>query len=141
MNIFVSYTLRDRILSVSLLRRINTVLSGLGTPYIDLLHNNSIDPQHHVLEMVDLSTVLIACITPRFFQSEWVQEELMMARKRQLPIFYLHMERGWQEGHELEIALRNMYAIRSGIVKNRVSTVTELAREENIACSRTFLNS
>jgi TIR domain len=86
MKIFVSYTLRDSVLSADALRYFENILSSLGEPYIDILHNTSPDPQGHVLDTLEDSKIFCALITPEYFQSHWVQIELDMAIKRHIPI-------------------------------------------------------
>lgn len=86
MNIFVSYTLRDNILNIPKLRSISSILYLIGNPYIDILHNKSKDPQNHVIDKLINSSILISCITPSFFQSEWVQLELKIAKDKNIPI-------------------------------------------------------
>ena len=89
MRIFVSYTLRDGILNPLSLSKLDSLLSELGTPYIDILHNNSSHPQEFVVRMLNESSLFIACVTPLFFQSEWVRLEYAEAHKLGLPIILL----------------------------------------------------
>ena len=89
MNIFVSYTLRDGLLNPGLLSGLEYLLSEVGTPYIDILHNNSPRPQEHVMAMLNEASVFCACVTPGFHQSEWVRLECAMARKLNLPVMKL----------------------------------------------------
>ena len=89
MNIFVSYTLRDGLLNPGLLSGLEYLLSEVGTPYIDILHNNSPRPQEHVMAMLNEASVFCACVTPGFHQSEWVRLECAMARKLNLPVVML----------------------------------------------------
>jgi hypothetical protein len=89
MKIFVSYTLRDRILNISKLRKMESLLSQFGTPYIDLLHNKSLTPQTYVISMLEQSSVLCAYLTPGFLESEWVQLELELAYKNQIPVLWV----------------------------------------------------
>lgn len=86
MKIFVSYTLRDGALNSSALEAVESVISIIGDPYIDLLHNHSNNRQAHVIRMLQEATALFACITPGFFNSEWVQLELHLAKLRGIPI-------------------------------------------------------
>jgi hypothetical protein len=92
MNIFVSYTLRDGNLNISKLRQIESVLAKYGTPYIDILHNNSLTPQLYVISMLEKSSVLCAYLTPGFLKSEWVQFELNFANRNAIPILWINTE-------------------------------------------------
>ena len=89
MKIFVSYTLRDGVLNSTLLSKLEHLLSEVGAPYIDILHNDSPHPQEHVMAMLNEASVFCACVTPGFHQSEWVQLECAMARKLNLPVIKL----------------------------------------------------
>jgi hypothetical protein len=91
MKIFVSYTLRDGILNMQRLKGIESILKQFGDPYIDLLHNQSLNPQRHVVTMLYKSSVLLAFLTPRFYESNWVQLELMIAKIRGIPIINLDL--------------------------------------------------
>jgi hypothetical protein len=85
MKIFVSYTMRDGWLSLERLRQMETALSGLGDPYIDLLHNRSFHKQTFVERALASADLFIGCWTPGFSLSPWVQFELEVAQKRQMP--------------------------------------------------------
>jgi hypothetical protein len=87
MKIFVSYTLRDGLLDATLLAALDARLSSFGTPYIDILHNVSRDPQRQVLIELQSSSALCVCLTPGFLSSNWVQLELAIARHRAIPVF------------------------------------------------------
>lgn len=86
MRIFVSYTLRDKVLSIEILRYIEVFFSNLGIPYIDVLHNNSPAPQEHVISTLNQSEVFCALITPKYFESNWTRLELNIATRRGMPI-------------------------------------------------------
>lgn len=89
MNVFVSYTIRDGFISEKELRHLDLGLRWFGTPYIDLLHNGSSDPQKKVMASLVHSDVFIACATPLYFSSEWVQIELALALALHIPIFFI----------------------------------------------------
>lgn len=103
MNIFVSYTLRDGVLDEHKLERLHLILRGSGDPYIDVLHNKSLNRQARVVEELSNANVLIACVTQGFFASEWVQFELATARRRGIPIITLDMR---PERNDEQIAMR-----------------------------------
>ena len=86
MRIFVSYTLRDEFLSIEVLQYFEAAFSKLGVPYIDILHNKSSDPQEHVIRVLRQSEVFCALITPKYFESDWVQLELNIAIQKHIPI-------------------------------------------------------
>ena len=89
MRMFISYTLRDKVLTPLLLADLEVLLSQIGTPYIDILHNNSSHPQQHVMQRLNEASIFIACVTPLFYQSEWVRLEYTTACKLGLPIVTL----------------------------------------------------
>jgi hypothetical protein len=86
MKIFVSYTLRDRVLDVDALQEIESIFLKIGEPYIDILHNKSANPQDHVINMLGSSEVFCSLVTPGYFQSDWVQIELDIAIKMRIPM-------------------------------------------------------
>jgi|GEM_PF-1831314 hypothetical protein len=91
MNIFVSYTLKDGLLSVNILQHYEKILSGFGNPYIDILHNNSLNPQEYVIRMLQESTIFCALITPKYFESNWVQIELNIATWKRIPVVVIDL--------------------------------------------------
>lgn len=93
MRIFVSYTLKDAFLSIEDLQYLEAFFSTLGDPYIDILHNKSPDPQEYVMRVLRQSEVFYALITPKYFESSWVQLELGIAVQRHIPIIALVLNR------------------------------------------------
>ncbi len=91
MNIFVSYTLRDGVLNMSKLRQIETFLSQYGNPYIDLLHNNIQAHPSCVISALKQSSILCAYVTPGFLNSKWVQFELSLAQKYDIPLLWCNV--------------------------------------------------
>lgn len=89
MRLFVSYTLRDGVLNPLLLADLESLLSQVGTAYIDILHNNSPHPQEYVMQMLNEASIFLACVTPLFYQSEWVRLEYATACMLGLPIVEL----------------------------------------------------
>jgi hypothetical protein len=87
MHVFVSYTLRDGVLNENDLRALERALSPASAAFIDLLHNKDVLPQRRVEDELERATLLLACRTPGFFDSEWVQFEIQTARKRGIPIY------------------------------------------------------
>lgn len=86
MRIFLSYTLRDGHLTAAALRRIEESLNEHGLTYVDALHNPGVAPQQHVIEELTKADLVVICLTPGVLESEWVQFELDLARRRQIPI-------------------------------------------------------
>ena len=106
MRIFVSYTLRDGVLSLPLLAGLESLLSKTGTPYIDILHNSSQHPQEYVMQMLNEASIFCACMTPGFLQSEWVRLECATAYNLGLPIIELDCG-SLVNGDNLEVPLLN----------------------------------
>ncbi len=92
-TIFVSYTVRDNYLDYCQLVALESYISRFGKPYIDLLHNIDSDPQRYVIEQLEQSSLLIACITPQFFHSPWVQIELKIASRLRIPVVLMSIEK------------------------------------------------
>ena len=72
-------TLRDGVLNPPLLADLESLLSQVGTAYIDVLHNSSPHPQEYVMQMLSEASIFVACATPLFHQSEWVRLEYATA--------------------------------------------------------------
>jgi hypothetical protein len=89
MNIFVSYTTRDKIIDLQLLEDASEVLSVYGNFYIDLLHNDSLDKQAHVGQMLSQSDVLVLIESCSIKSSSWVQWELREAERIGIPVLYV----------------------------------------------------
>ncbi|WP_194856923.1 hypothetical protein [Alloalcanivorax venustensis] len=86
MTIFVSYTTRDYYVDRELLQAIPEVLSGCGDFYIDLLHNDSVDKQGHVVLMLSKAKMLLLISSGSIKKSKWVQWELKQARIMRIPV-------------------------------------------------------
>ncbi|MGS0695388.1 hypothetical protein [Shewanella sp. 0m-4] len=89
MNIFVSYTTRDKIINRQLLEDASEVLSTYGNFYIDLLHNDSLDKQAHVRHMLSQSNLLVLIESCSIKESSWVQWELREAERIGIPVLYV----------------------------------------------------
>ncbi len=92
MRIFVSYTLRDGVLSPDRLASLASSLAPFSSPYVDVLHNRSEDPQRHVLRQLMACELLLACKTPGFLESPWVRLELSLAAAGALPVVAVTIE-------------------------------------------------
>lgn len=86
MNIFVSYTTRDTYINKELLDKVSNIVSELGSPYVDLLHNNSLDKQAYVESMLKSSDVVLLLSSDSIDKSKWVNWELAQAKKIKIPI-------------------------------------------------------
>ncbi len=86
MNIFVSYTTRDRHISTCLLQAVFDVASNFGSPYIDLMHNNSSDKQGYVEFKLSESNMVVLLLSDSIWESKWVQWELNEAKSLGIPV-------------------------------------------------------
>jgi len=86
MNIFVSYTTRDKYIDDNLLTAASEVIADYGSPYIDLLHNDSEDKQSHVELKLSQSDLLLLLSSDSIKNSKWVQWELKEAKKKGIPV-------------------------------------------------------
>ena len=131
MNIFVSYTLRDGLLNPGLLSGLESLLSEMGTPYIDILHNNSPHPQQYVMKKLNEASLFCACMTPGFLRSEWVRMECATASQLDLPTIALdcgalatNSTRKWLEFSIAPIIVPN--ALQKSPVEKEISLETPL---------------
>lgn len=105
MNIFVSYTTRDKNVDKKLLERVSEVVSLYGHCYIDLLHNSEKDKQRHVEFMLSKSNLLILIASNSIFTSKWVQWELDEAKRCRIPIIMVEAK------SDMSNILRNLKSI------------------------------
>ncbi|NQX97226.1 MAG: toll/interleukin-1 receptor domain-containing protein [Flavobacteriales bacterium] len=91
-NFFVSYTIRDNTVSIEFLQQIEKFLQNFGTPFIDLLHNDSEDKQSRIENELYKSDCLILINTDKAKESEWVNKELSIACERNIPIYEYNFE-------------------------------------------------
>lgn len=98
MLIFVSYTLRDGVLSKESLNSFRSGLSSYVDTYVDILDNKALDPQAYVFAMLQKADVLLVCETRGFYMSEWTQLELAVAKQRNIPIFRVTAEQLCRKG-------------------------------------------
>ena len=89
MNIFVSYTTRDKVIDRQLLEDASEILSAYGSFYIDLLHNDSQDKQAYVCHMLSQSDVLVLIESCSIKESSWVLWELCEAERIGIPVLYI----------------------------------------------------
>lgn len=84
MKIFISYTVHDKAITDVLLKKIGHEMSSFAEPYIDLLKENSL--QENVEKAVRESALLLLIETRNVYKSKWVEKELEIARKYNIPI-------------------------------------------------------
>lgn len=84
MKIFISYTVHDKAVTDVLLKKIGREMSSFAEPYIDLLNENSL--QENVEKAVRESALLLLIETENVYKSKWVEKELEIARKCNIPI-------------------------------------------------------
>lgn len=87
MNVFISYTLRDGLITRAILKRINDKLCGKCNLFIDLLHNKSANPQAEIFLKVASSNVVMQINTPAIRESEWVTLERDCAKSKGIPVY------------------------------------------------------
>lgn len=86
MNIFISYTIKDKGISFDSLSSISRKLKHIGNVYIDIINNDSINKQERVFYELDNSDIVMLLITPNVYKSKWVIIELERAKERSIPI-------------------------------------------------------
>lgn len=89
MRIFVSYTTKDSYIDRELLNDLYKIISSCGDCYIDLLHNNANNKQHHVENMLSQADLLVLIESSSIVKSSWVQWELAEAKKNNIPIIVI----------------------------------------------------
>ncbi len=87
MNVFVSYTRRDGVVTDAMLRRLGNHLSTVCSPFIHALVEKQITHQQlTVLRALFRSHVVILLVSPESLQSPWVRLEILLARLLLRPI-------------------------------------------------------
>src|SRR5262249_30447451 len=100
-KLFVSYTLRDGIVTRELLLRLNTHLLGVCTPFIHALEEKNLASQQlGVLLALVSSHAVLLLLSPGLQKSPWVRLELWLARLLLLPVITLEAREltAWKEG-------------------------------------------
>ncbi len=85
-NIFISYTVRDGLISKGFLKELQAILIDDCNVYIDLLDNDSIDKQKRVENELKMADFIIILKTININQSKWVKREIFLANKYKIPI-------------------------------------------------------
>ncbi|HHC6465752.1 TIR domain-containing protein [Vibrio sp. 378] len=86
MNIFISYTLRDDVITVDHLKSISEVVSDYGKPFVDIIDNDAKDKQKFVIEQLDNSDLVVLLNTDSVSKSKWVRLEIDRANKNNTPV-------------------------------------------------------
>jgi len=86
MKYFVSYTTRDKEVTVDLLKSLSRLLERDGDVFIDIINNDSLDKQKRVITELDDCDILVLLETENVYSSTWVSYELERAFKNNIPI-------------------------------------------------------
>lgn len=86
MKIFVSYTTKDMHVKENYLLNIFCLLKQYGEPYIDLIHNDSINKQQRVHDELISSNIMILLHSKSIKASQWVKWEIATAKNKKIPI-------------------------------------------------------
>ena len=86
MNVFISYTLRDEIVTTEYLKEVSKVVEEFGNPFVDIIDNKADDKQRFVIEQLDKSDLVILITTKSILMSQWVITEINRAKKNNTPI-------------------------------------------------------
>lgn len=89
MNVFISYTLRDSVVSTEYLKLVSKVVAEFGNPFVDIIDNNADDKQRFVMEQLDKSDLVVLIATKSIYMSQWVVTEIDRAEKNNTPIVYI----------------------------------------------------
>ncbi|EHH2489028.1 hypothetical protein J7X20_004295 [Vibrio vulnificus] len=93
MNIFISYTLRDEVITVDHLKSISEVVSDYGKPFVDIIDNDAKDKQKFVIEQLDNSDLVVLLNTDSVSKSKWVRLEIDRANKNNTPVISIPLNR------------------------------------------------
>ena len=100
MNVFISYTLRDEIVTIEYLKLVSKVVAEFGNPFVDIVDNNADDKQGFVIEQLDKSDLVVLIATKSTYMSQWVITEIERAEKNNTPI--IHIPLSVNHGESLE---------------------------------------
>jgi hypothetical protein len=91
MNIFVSYTLRDGMVTASVLQRLHKYLSGVCSPFIHAVEERRLGwQQFGVLRALLQSDVILLVVSPAVQHSRWVILEMCLGRLLLRPVIRLN---------------------------------------------------
>lgn len=106
-KIFVSYTTRDSIINKESLTSLLHIISTLGNPFIDLIHNDSPMKQARVKSELQNSSLLLLLETASIEKSQWVQWEIEMAKSRGIPVKSIKIRNIMPTKQQLIVALNS----------------------------------
>lgn len=89
MKVFLSYTIRDGSVNSNLLKRLEEQIGLECSIYIDLLHNQSENPQQEVIRQLGESDMVIQIVTPSIDKSEWACLEKELAILKGIPLSFV----------------------------------------------------
>jgi hypothetical protein len=84
MNIFISYTTRDNIVTRDFLIYLESEISDLGYIYIDLIHNHSKNKQARVERELQQADIFLLLHTDSITKSPWARWEIDTAESLDL---------------------------------------------------------
>lgn len=90
MKVFVSYTLKDPAVAREKLEQVDAKLKSFSKVFIDLLHNEK-GKQRRVDRELRRCDVVLQLDSPKY-ESDWVQKEIMTARKKDKPIIKIGID-------------------------------------------------
>lgn len=93
MRVFVSYTSKDPAITNEKLRQVESRIKPFAEIFIDRLHNEE-GNQKCVNRELSRCDVLLQLISPQY-HSEWVQKEILTARKKKKPIIKVGVLRNY----------------------------------------------
>lgn len=87
MNVFVSYTRRDGIVTNEMLSHLYDKLKDVCTPFIHALEEQNLRHQQFgVLKAIFFSDIVLVVISPLIYRSPWVRLEILLAKLLMRPI-------------------------------------------------------
>lgn len=86
MQVFISYTLKDGLVTRAKLQKIKKQISEFATCYIDILDNDSLNKQQRVFDELLKSNLLLVLVSPDIKRSKWVMMENEFAETNNIPI-------------------------------------------------------
>ena len=138
-RVFVSYTLRDKLLSKKKLRELKNALKPLSylTTYIDILDNNNKEsPQDEVIKQLKQADIVwLINSSDEVNKSEWVRKEIEIAKQYKKTIYQLTIE-----GFEEIILAKEQLALINLVSKyirrnNRIRPTSRMKSCKNHECN------
>ena len=90
MRVFVSYTSKDPVITDEKLILVESRIKSFSEVFIDRLHNEE-GNQRRVDKELSRCDVVLQIISPQY-HSEWVQKEILTARKKGKPVIKIGIE-------------------------------------------------